>query len=75
MTRQEMQEVIATYRIRSYYVIENDDGNVTLQFGEDDPMVRVHALELENMLLRDQLRCAMAIAFGVPYDKAEDLIQ
>lgn len=38
-------------------------------------MVRVHALELENMLLHDQLRCAMAIAFGVPYDKTEDLIR
>lgn len=75
MTRQEMQEVIATYRIRSYYVIENDDGGVTLRFGDDDPMVRIHALEMENMLLRDQLRCAMAIAFGIPYDKTEDLIR
>lgn len=75
MTRQEMQEVIATYRIRSYYVVEHDDGSVTLQFGDDDPMARIHALEMENMLLRDQLRCAMAIAFGVPYDKTEDLIR
>lgn len=75
MTRQEMQKVIATYRIRSYYVIENDDGSFTLQFGDDDPMARVHALELENMLLRDQLRCAMAIAFGIPYEKTEDLIR
>ena len=36
------------YRIRSYYVIENDDGGVTLRFGDDDPMVRIRALEMEN---------------------------
>lgn len=74
MTKREMEEAIATYQIRSYHVTQNDDGSVTLRFGEDDPIRRAHVLEMENRLLRDQLRSAMSIAFGIPYDKTKELV-
>lgn len=75
MTKAEMHEAINTYHIASYYVREHEDGSVDFMFGDEDPMKKIEDLKLENALLKDQLRCMATIAYGIPYDKAEELIK
>lgn len=36
---------------------------------------KIREQEIEILLLKDQLKCAMCIAFGVPYEKSERLIK
>lgn len=74
MTKSEMLDAIQTYGIMSYHVTENEDGSVVLLFGEEDPIRKMRTLELENQYLRGQVKLLGSIAFGIPPDKAEELI-
>jgi len=75
MTKEEMLRTIETYQIKSYHVTENVDGTVVLAFGEDDPIHRCRQLEVENRYLKDQAKMLASIAFGIPLDKAEELVK
>lgn len=74
MTREEMLDAISKAGANGFWVRVDAD-KYTVLSGENDPYRVIHRQELEIMLLKDQLRCAMSIAFGVPYEKSEELVK
>lgn len=75
MTREELLQTVDSFRIDRFYVIDHGYGDYELRFGDNDPYVEIQKLNLEVETLRRQFRFAMAIAFGVPTDRAEELIE
>jgi len=75
MTRDELFRTVDTYNITSFHARDCGYGDFELRFGDDDPLLEIEKLKLEIETLKRQFRFAMAIAFGVPTDRAEELIE
>lgn len=74
MTKEKALEVIKDFQIRSYYLSEDEDGDVTLLFGEDDPLKEIERLKLDNSVLKAQVKYLMYILYKIPYEQMEELI-
>ena len=74
MTRQEVFRAVETFDIKDFYVKRVGEDDYELLFGEDDPYEIIRKQQMEINTLQRQFRYAMAAAYGVPFDKAEELI-
>ena len=75
MTKEKMLETIESFQIKNYYVSEAEDGDITLRFGEDDPMLEIERLKMDNSVLKSQVRYLMSVLHNIPYEQVEELIQ
>ena len=74
MTRQEVFSAVETFGIKDFYVKHVGEDDYELLFGEDDPHEIIRKQRMEIDTLRRQFRYAMAAAYGVPFDREEELI-
>ena len=75
MTKEQMLETIDRYQIKNYYVSEDENGDFTLRFGDDDPLKEIEKLKMDNTVIKTQVKYLMSIMFKIPYDKTEELIK
>lgn len=74
MKRKDVFQYIQSFDLDEFYVRKVGDDDYEIFFGDDIKKVVSNQQQMEIDLLRSQLRYAMAVAYGVPFDKAEELI-
>lgn len=74
MTRAEAFKHIETYDIKNCYIKAVGADDYDVLYGDDDPFEIIRKQKMEIDLLKQQFRYAMAAAYGVPFDRAEELI-
>lgn len=75
MTKQEVNDIIESFQLRSYHVTVHEDGNCILRFGDDDPMETIKRLKMDMAVMKTQIRKLMSMAYGMDFEKAEELIK
>ena len=75
MTKEQMQQMVDSFQLRSYHVTIEDDENVILRFGDDDPMEVIRKKDMEIEVMKTQLSYLMSLTHDMPYGKTEGLIR